>query len=404
MGYNAEWAAHPAGSVSFVRDDPMIKKVRIRNFKSLVDVSVDLEPVTVLIGRSGTGKTNFIEALRWLRDYLTFRNDSFVQQRHGGWFRIVSATGPKPAVLSYSVTFTAPGYSDDFAYELEFRQTQHQFPPVFAEEQLRLGERVIFHQESGKWVRAPDLVTPPQPGQILLGALTGIQEATIAGLALTSGIGCYAFPDDVLTRQTQPVQPGESGFADDGGNFLRSVTDIAINLQLWQRLPRMVASLRRLKPTLKSVDLDQPQKRQVILAHERGDQVLVFDLAQESEGFRRLFACLLALNQTPHKLTLLFDEPEKGIYPVGLAILADEFKGYADKGHSQVILTTHSPEFLDHFRPEQIRVVEMHDFATKIGPVAADQMEALREHFLEPRDLLTVTDARLETPTEAVTP
>ena len=33
-----------------------------------------------------------------------------------------------------------------------------------------------------------------------------------------------------------------------------------------------------------------------------------------------------------------------------------------------MILTTHSPDFLDHFRPEQIRVVAMENFETRIGP------------------------------------
>ena len=122
----------------------------------------------------------------------------------------------------------------------------------------------------------------------------------------------------------------------------------------------------------------------------------MFDLLQESEGFRRLLACLIALYQSPPKQTLIFDEPEKGIYPAGLNILADEFKGFASKGRGQVLLTTHSPEFLDQFGPEQIRVVEMRGFATHIGPVAAEQMDALREHFLKPSDLLTVDEARLE--------
>ena len=52
----------------------MIKRIRICNFKSLGDVTVDLEPITALIGCSGTGKTNFVEALRFLRDFLRTRN------------------------------------------------------------------------------------------------------------------------------------------------------------------------------------------------------------------------------------------------------------------------------------------------------------------------------------------
>jgi hypothetical protein len=52
----------------------MIKQIRIENFRSLVNVTVDLDPLTVLIGRSGTGKSNFVEAIRFLRDSLNVRN------------------------------------------------------------------------------------------------------------------------------------------------------------------------------------------------------------------------------------------------------------------------------------------------------------------------------------------
>jgi AAA ATPase domain len=46
----------------------MIHRFRVRVFKSIADVDVDLSPVTVLVGRSGTGKSNFVQALRFLRD------------------------------------------------------------------------------------------------------------------------------------------------------------------------------------------------------------------------------------------------------------------------------------------------------------------------------------------------
>ena len=48
----------------------MIHRFRVQNFKSIVDVDVDLSPVTVLVGKSGTGKSSFVQALRFLRDVL----------------------------------------------------------------------------------------------------------------------------------------------------------------------------------------------------------------------------------------------------------------------------------------------------------------------------------------------
>ncbi|MDD5393934.1 MAG: AAA family ATPase [Thiothrix sp.] len=50
--------------------------VEIRGFRSLKDVSVDLSPLTVLIGANGAGKSNFIkffEMMRWLMDGRSLR-------------------------------------------------------------------------------------------------------------------------------------------------------------------------------------------------------------------------------------------------------------------------------------------------------------------------------------------
>jgi AAA15 family ATPase/GTPase len=52
-------------------EETMIHRFRVRNFKSIVDVEVDLSPVTVLVGRSGTVKSNFVQALRFLREVLS---------------------------------------------------------------------------------------------------------------------------------------------------------------------------------------------------------------------------------------------------------------------------------------------------------------------------------------------
>jgi predicted ATPase len=374
----------------------MIKHVRITNYKSLGDVSVTLDPVTVLIGRSGSGKTNFVEALRWLRDYLTSRNDQEVQQRYGGWHQVMSMTAAQPLKVSFELTFDAPSISEDFHYSLVFQQQQAHQPPQFRDERLSLGGRLLFHQQQGKWLHQPGMPNPPQPGSVMLGALTGLQEGTIAHLVLTRGIGCYSFPDSVLTRTDQGPADQEPGLADHGENFLRVFTVINDNPHTWHHLRSMTASLRALKPSLAGIDLDMPNRGRIQVGHSVGGRPLAINLAQESEGFRRLLACLIALYQNPPKQTLIFDEPEKGIYPAGLAILAEEFKDCARKGRGQVLLTTHSPEFLDHFAPEQIRVVEMHDYNTRIGPVAPEQLEALREHYLETKELLTVDEARLE--------
>ena len=146
-----------------------------------------------------------------------------------------------------------------------------------------------------------------------------------------------------------------------------------------------------------SVELDSIQNpTTAVVGHTLGDKTLTLPLKTESDGFRRFYAHLLALYQSPPKQTLIFEEPENGIYPGALSLLADEFKAAAESGRGQVLLTTHSPRLLDHFEADQIRVVELRNLETHIGTLANEQREAIEEQLLDVGELLTADPARME--------
>jgi predicted ATPase len=374
----------------------MIKHVRITNFKSLGDVSFDLEPVTVLIGRSGTGKSNFFDAMRFLRDCVKSLNGVIASNNQGGWARIIPATAPGPVSVSFSVRFGSPGLAEDYEYVLLFQPSPHGQQQI-REEKLSLGGRGLFHNNLGKWVQAPPVVNPPAPntGTLVLGAVTGVREISRAHSLLSNGLAFYAFPDQVLLSTPPNPDQTQTGLTIRGENFLQMLVAIDVDPQAWDYQQEMIAALRQLNPSIKSVELNMPGREKVVVSHQVGDRLLPLELIYESEGFRRLLAHLIALYQTPPKQTLFFEEPEKGIHPGALAMLADEFKACPDAGRGQIILTSHSPELLDHFEPEQLRVVEMDNYLTKIGPVAPEQVDAIRQQLLHPGELITVDAARL---------
>lgn len=147
---------------------------------------------------------------------------------------------------------------------------------------------------------------------------------------------------------------------------------------------------------VKSLDLEPPARKNIRVGYEIAGKSLSIDVSEESEGFRRYLAHLLALYQTPTKQTVIFEHPESGIHPGALETLFLEFKRHVRKGRGQVILTTHSPQLLDYFDADQIRVVDIDNHATKIGALDPAQKESLHEHLLKPGELLTVDPARLE--------
>lgn len=83
----------------------MIKHIHIRNFRSLADVSVDLHPLTVLIGRSGTGKSNFVQAIRCLRNLLS--------QPHLQSSPNILPASLQQATLEYMVRLNIAGFPED---------------------------------------------------------------------------------------------------------------------------------------------------------------------------------------------------------------------------------------------------------------------------------------------------
>ena len=48
----------------------MIRRVKIRNYKSIKNCDVELKPFTILVGRNGAGKSNFLNAVRLVTEGL----------------------------------------------------------------------------------------------------------------------------------------------------------------------------------------------------------------------------------------------------------------------------------------------------------------------------------------------
>ena len=130
------------------------------------------------------------------------------------------------------------------------------------------------------------------------------------------------------------------------------------------------------------------------LRSERTNIDVLFDLSQESEGFRR-FLALDSSESSPAKGVDDIRGARKGNVRWCSIGVAEQIKAFPERSGGQVILTTHSPVLLDHFAPEQIRVVEMENLETKIGPVSGPQLEALGQQLETTGELLTVDPARL---------
>lgn len=381
----------------------MIEHIRIRNFKSLRDVSVDLSPVTVLIGRSGVGKSNFLRAIRFLRNFLL--SGKTAVEREGGWPKIYPF-GVQDE-LAFDVRFGIPGYDERFEYYIAWSPGDKNLSvtPYLQYERLIFGGKAIFERSRDAWVKWPGEGKPSvDPSRSYLSAFPTITEAVLAYTAWTSGLGWYDFPANVFTQPATPQgralfgggSADSNGLDDSATNYLQVLREITQNLR--DQIPRrhILARVKQINPSVAAIELDDVLKpTKVVVTHVVGDQRIGLDLSQESDGFRRHYAHLLALYQTPSKLLLMFEEPENGIYPGALRNLAEEFAAAAGEERGQVLLTTQSPDLLDGFEPESLRVVDVDAHqSTRIAPLDPAQMSAVRDQLLDPGELLTTTTAK----------
>lgn len=184
----------------------MIHEIRIQNFKSIQDVTVEFSDVTVLVGRSGTGKSNFVEAVRFLRDLLRGQPGG-----SGGGMGGVFGGGQNPFALMrplpmteaptrFEICFSVRSSKERYRYLLDLGKSPEQ--GRFGEEKLLLGDTILYHQSSDKnamaWIQEPRLVDIPKPGGIALGRMPSLSDVVVAYAALTEGIGCYTFPNSVM--------------------------------------------------------------------------------------------------------------------------------------------------------------------------------------------------------------
>ncbi len=388
----------------------MIKRLKICDFKSIRELDLALDPVTVLVGRSGTGKSNTVQALRFLRNFLLGGMENAANYEWG-WERIVPVGERRPKT-SIEVTFSLPGEEKDYTYSVSFGcPSQQQFPGqiLLRVERLALGTDVIFSRlreentNRWEWETAPEVAAlPHQLDGPMLGSFPSLQKVVFAYAGLSSSMGYYHFPASTLGENIAAEHRAQflqhiSGLSDNAHNYREIIRGITQDFHRPNIRKSLLASLQAVNPSVVSIELDSlnnPQR--AVVGHTAAGRIFELNLQQESDGFRRFYAHLLALYQSPPKLTLIFEEPENAIYPGALSLLADEFKAAPNENRGQVIITTHNPTLLDSFDVDNVRVVEMRDGKTLVGPVSKAQTAAVKDHLLTTGELLKIDQPRID--------
>src|SRR5258708_35603040 len=364
-----------------------INSITIHNFRSLADVTVDMEDLTVLVGANGTGKSNFLKALDFVRDVIRLGPiETFYMHDNGN----VNHNANEVSDVEFEIRLTING--QDALYSLAFgvepttgRAVRHEIAKV--------GEYKYDTTENPVTIYGPSLendkFTLTDRRHVLLLRLATIYPPLtpfVPLLNFLTNLRVYSIFPDALRAPKQPGQP-HALLEEDGQNLPTLLQDFVSNVNskkkqdFYDELARIVPGIDLLDPLMFT---DLLGYLLVLIKHSDSRGTLA--LSSESDGTLRALARLLALNQTPGPSIIGIEEPELMLHPEAMGVLADVIREASFR--SQVILTTHSPDLITNFPFNSLPIVDLENGDTKIGPVREDQRQIVEESLFGSGNLL----------------
>lgn len=364
---------------------PFLRRVIVKNYKSIEVCNVELEQLTFLVGPNGSGKSNFLDALRFVADALRTTLDHALRDR-GGINEVRRRSGGHPNHFGMRLEFTLSGGTQGhYAFKIAARP-RGAFEVQTEECVIHGGEN--FRVESG--VRTGKSPKRPVPAdRLCLVAASGETEFRPVYDAL-SHMAFYNLNPDRM-RELQTSDSGEI-LARDGSNAT-SVFRLLAKLRPKQR-SRIEEYLSQVVPGVKGVEARVLGPRETLEFRQEvagARNPWHFPAANMSDGTLRALGILLGLFQTGNgkRITLVgMEEPEIALHPAAAGILLDALREASED--SQIIVTSHSPDLLDmaDLDSESILAVNKEKGNTEIAPIDRASKDVLRQGLYTPGELL----------------
>jgi len=347
----------------------------LRGFKTIRDLT-DFRPgsITVLIGPNGAGKSNLISFFRFLSWALAPPGQLQEHVARLGGASAILHDGPEKTreIEAYLKWVTSRG-ENEYSFRLAYAAGD---TFIYTDERYRFAPHDL--SQPATW-------TPLDAGHkepaLIQHAESGRKTAqTIQGLARKIVLHQFHNTSDTA-RIRQKWHIDESRWLkEDAGNLAPFL------LRLQREEPRfysrIVETVRSVIPFFAEFVLEPEHDRVLLRWREKGSDY-VFSAGQAPDGTLRLLALIALLQQPERDLpkVLILDEPELGLHPYAIEVLAGLIR--AASKHVQVMLATQSVSLIDRFSPEDIVVVDRRERESSYRRLAADELqEWLAEYTL----------------------
>nr|VFK62082.1 MAG: Predicted ATPase [Candidatus Kentron sp. UNK]VFK70367.1 MAG: Predicted ATPase [Candidatus Kentron sp. UNK] len=377
-----------------------IEGIIIRNFGVLREVDLlDLTSLTAVIGKNGVGKSTLFDAFGFLADCLRLGVEEACYARGRGGFERIRSKGREDPI-ELAVVYCEDASDGGLVFHLAIDSDEDGRPFVFREmfarvwpgqkddpwsvflalrsgkglawkgekggeqvEQARGGFDIEFDAlldiiREGRWKENPnaepvELSDPRRLGIATLGALK--QHPRIARFRqfMEGWYLSYFEPNAARELPLAGPQKHLNSRGDNLGNMVQFM-EREHKGRLQGILDRIAARI----PGIHQIDTHRTEDNRLLLRFNDKGFVDPFYAQQVSDGTLKVFAYLLLLEDPAPPPFLCIEEPENGLYHKLLETLAREFREHANRGGSQILVTTHQPYLVDALDPKEVWILE----------------------------------------------
>jgi predicted ATPase len=371
-----------------------LRRVVLKNYKSIKECSAQLGALTFLVGQNGAGKSNFLDALRFVTESLNTSLEHALRDR-GGINEVRRRSSGHPTHFGIRLDWQLPGGIEG-RYSFRVGAQEKGGFEVQQEECRVLGERLtgehFYKVESGELKQFSFKVGPPASGdRLYLVAAAGLPHFRAIYDALLR-MGFYNLnPDEI--RELQPPDAGQV-LKRDGSNLASVMSVMAKEDE--EAHKRVVEFLSKVVPGIQGIDVKHVGKKETLEFRQlvgTNKDPWRFMAENMSDGTLRALGVLTALFQSANggskKVPFVgIEEPELAVHPGAAGVLRDGLR--AASRTTQVVVTSHSPDLLDdkEIVDENILAVVSRNGETKIGPLDEAGRTAIRDHLYTAGELL----------------
>lgn len=347
-----------------------IEAIKLKNFKAFQNVEMrDIPNFCVIVGANGTGKSTLFAVFGFLKEALSGNVHSALVKLGGSRgfqevrsrdcdgdieielkFRMSERSPLVTYFLSISERHGRPVVSREI---LKYRRGQSGQPWHFLDFREGTGYAVTNELENVTEVEKLDRDEQTLRSPDIL-AIKGLAqfERFPAVVALANLIENWHVSDFHINRARPEQLAGYAEHLSSEGDNLALVTEYLHN-RYPDTFRTILQKLSHRVPGITKVDAKTTEEGRVLLRFQDGKFEDPFLARHVSDGTIKMFAYLVLLyDPQPHPL-LCVEEPENQLYPKLLWEIAEEFRSYADRG-GQVFVSTHSPDFLNAVRIDEI--------------------------------------------------